>query len=176
MPHKYLIVGMLRKAPQTAIREARPGDMEPILGIEDLCFGGDGYDRNTFAYYFRRPQGVFLVACKGGQVAGYLLASFAGDLAGVISVAVHPSSRRRGVATLLMERLLRVVARRHARRLTLTVKITNTAAMECYANLGFRILRRAPAYYEDGTDGWLMVRDFAYRSGRTRTRRSTRPS
>ena len=55
-----------------------------------------------------------------------------------------------------MQSTLRRLRLRRVARLTLTVKITNLRARHFYEKYGFRKLRRAPAYYEDGADGILM--------------------
>jgi ribosomal-protein-alanine N-acetyltransferase len=78
-----------------------------------------------------------------------------------VSVAVHPKVIGKGAAQALMDSLLRRLKRRGVSRIVLTVKVTNHRAQAFYERYGFRKLRRAPRYYEDGQDGLILVRDLA---------------
>jgi ribosomal protein S18 acetylase RimI-like enzyme len=48
--------------------------------------------------------------------------------------------------------------RRGVVRLRLTVKVTNEAAIRLYEGYGFQKSRIVRGYYEDGADGWRMVK------------------
>ena len=80
-------------------------------------------------------------------------------MAQLVSVAVAREARRKGVASALMDSTLRRLRRRWVSCLSLTVKVTNRRAVAFYRKYGFRTLRISRRYYEDGGDGWLMVRD-----------------
>jgi ribosomal-protein-alanine N-acetyltransferase len=141
------------------VRRLRVGDLERVLEIENASFGTDAYDRNTFADYLRRCGGLFLAAEGGRKVWGYLIACTQGTRAELVSVAIHPAARRRGAASALMESALRRLRRRRVVRFGLMVKVTNLEAQPLYARYGFKKVRLAPGYYEDGADGWLMARE-----------------
>ena len=100
-----------------------------------------------------------------GRICGYMITctrSREGTLrAQLVSLAVAPEARRRGVASALLDTTLRRLRRRGAARFTLIVKVTNLEALEFYRRRDFRPLRIWRSYYEDGQDGWLMVRDLA---------------
>jgi ribosomal protein S18 acetylase RimI-like enzyme len=64
-----------------------------------------------------------------------------------------------------MESLLRRVRRRGATRLWLIVRTTNRAASLFYEKYGFERTRRMHRYYEDGADGWRMVKRFPVTRG-----------
>ena len=76
----------------------------------------------------------------------------------MVSIAVLPDHRKRGVASALMDSTLRRLRRRQVGQLTLMVKVSNTAALRFYERYGFRRIRRVRRYYEDGADGFLFVR------------------
>jgi ribosomal-protein-alanine N-acetyltransferase len=143
------------------IRRARALDVPRILEIEIASFGPDAYDRNLFAEYTRTCGELFLVALRGTQVVGYAITCLCRDRADLISVAVHPKVLGKGAAQALMDSILRRLKRRGVDRIVLTVKVTNVRARTFYERYGFRKLRRAPRYYEDGADGLIMVKNLA---------------
>jgi len=72
---------------------------------------------------------------------------------------VDPAALGKGAATALMDSILRRLRLRGVERLGLTVKVMNDRAIRFYKKYGFRKLRRAPHYYEDGADGLILVKD-----------------
>jgi ribosomal protein S18 acetylase RimI-like enzyme len=58
-----------------------------------------------------------------------------------------------------MDSSLRRLRRRGVARLALMVKVANQRARDFYAKYGFRRLRRAAGYYEDGADGLSLAKD-----------------
>ena len=157
---------------QHKIRRALPGDLEGILEIERASFGREAYDRNLFAYYMDKCDGLFLVAAPrsarggkavaGGKLCGYLIACLRGTRSGgsaeLVSVAIEPEGRGKGAASALLESTLRRLARRGAGRLNLVVRVTNEPARAFYEKYGFRRVRIVHGYYQEGDDGIAMSR------------------
>lgn len=141
------------------IRPFRPIWMDEILRIERASFGRDAYDRNLFAAYARHPKSLFLVAQRGHGIAGYSLAHWRNARAELVSIAVDPKARGRGVASSLLKSTIRRLKLRGTKRLTLMVKVTNWSARRFYEGRGFARVRVVRGYYEDGRDGILMGRD-----------------
>lgn len=145
-----------------AVRAFRPNDIDAVMAIERASFGRDAYDRNLFAEYARSSRVLFLLALDPRDALGYSLACTSrqrSDLANLISIAIHPSARRRGIASLLLKSTIRRLKLRGVTRLTLMVRQSNTPALRFYERYGFRALRRSPGYYEDREDGLLMRRN-----------------
>jgi [ribosomal protein S18]-alanine N-acetyltransferase len=145
------------------VRRLRLGELDRIMEIERASFGRDAYDRKLFAEYARKCGELFLVAEGSGKVCGYMLtctrALPGGGLgAEVISVAVLPARRGKGVASALMESTLRRLRLRQVMRLSLMVMETNHKARRFYRKHGFETDRRVKAYYENGRDGIRMFR------------------
>lgn len=141
-----------------SVRPVRTADLDAILAIERASFGRDAYDRNLFAEFARNCGGTFLVAIKGSRVAGYSITGIRLNRAELVSIAVHPKERNRGVASALVDSSLRRLRRRRVTRFTLMVKVTNRPAMAFYEKYGFRKSRRVHRYYEDGSDGFRYVK------------------
>ena len=147
-------------ATQISVRPVQMADLDRILEIERACFGRYAYDRKLFAEYTRACGDLFLVAEEGGRVNGYAITRIWGSTrAELVSIAVDPAARRHGAAAALMLKTLRRLRRLGLERLTLTVKVSNFPARAFYDKFGFRKVRRAPRYYEDGSDGLRFVKD-----------------
>jgi len=91
-----------------------------------------------------------MVTCIGGRSAS--------SRAELVSIAVNPKNRGKGIASALMDSTLRRLRRRGVCRFHLMVKVTNTAAIRFYERYGFHKSRIVRGYYEDGTDGWRMAK------------------
>jgi ribosomal protein S18 acetylase RimI-like enzyme len=57
-----------------------------------------------------------------------------------------------------MDSTLRRLRRRGIGRFHLMVKVTNRTAIRFYEGYGFHKSRIVRGYYEDGADGWRMVK------------------
>jgi [ribosomal protein S18]-alanine N-acetyltransferase len=150
------------------VRILRPTNLNRILQIERACFRQDAYDRKLFAEYARKCGDYFLVARRhakladgvaaAGEICGYILTCPCRGGAELVSIAVDPAARGQGAASALMESTLRRLRDAGITRLMLTVRVTNLRALRFYKRYGFRKTSLVRGYYEDGGDGWRMVK------------------
>ena len=141
------------------VRHLRLRDMDRVLEIEQASFGAEAYDRNLFAEYFHKCGELFLVADLGERICGYSLTCISGQRAELVSVAVDPPDRGKGIARTLLDSTLRRLRRRAVARLALTVRQSNQPARALYESQGFLERRIIPGYYEDGEDGLMMTKE-----------------
>jgi len=99
-------------------------------------------DRNTVAHR----------AMVGRSLQGFILSRLAAGEAEILSVAVAPAGRGRGLARALLNLHLRRLAGLGARAVFLEVDENNTAAHRLYQRAGFREVGRRPGYYQQGRD------------------------
>jgi ribosomal-protein-alanine N-acetyltransferase len=85
-----------------------------------------------------------LVASRPG---GFALGRVAGPEAELLTLAVHPAARRRGLATLLVAEFEAGAAARGAEECLLEVAASNAAARALYARLGYLPAGRRAGYY-----------------------------
>src|SRR5690242_14909116 len=135
-------------ASRIVIRRFHLRDLDRIAEIESASFGRDAYDRNLFAEFFHKCGELFLVSTRASGVCGYMTTCVRGDRAEVVSIAVDPKARKKGVASALMESTLRRLRRRGIQRVALMVKVTNGPARRFYEKYGFRKARLVRRYYE----------------------------
>jgi len=142
--------------PLYRIRRCREGDLDDVLAIEEQTFT-DAYDREIFSQLLMtEPQG-FLVAVDDSGVLGYVAAS--GRYGLIFSLAVSAAHRRRGIGRSLMQGVLGYL-RGATMRVSLQVRVTNSAAIALYHGFSFNEQGRISRYYPDGEDALVMVLEF----------------
>jgi [ribosomal protein S18]-alanine N-acetyltransferase len=80
----------------------------------------------------------------------------------VVSVAVLPENRKKGIGRALIEEALAGVKLKKSDELYLEVRCSNNEAIRLYEKLNFVIKQRLKAYYRDGEDAYLMAIEFSY--------------
>jgi [ribosomal protein S18]-alanine N-acetyltransferase len=142
----------------------RPLQVRDLVAIERI--ERDSYatpwSRSMFAGELSKPSSVCLGAYEEetGELIGYLIVSRYVDAWHVMNVAVDPSRRRGGIATLLLQRLFEVTAGDGRRGYTLEVRVSNRGAIELYQRLGFQARGIRRGYYTDNReDALIMWRD-----------------
>ncbi len=90
----------------------------------------------------------------GSEIAGYGVIDRWEDHDHLISIAILPEHRRKGLGeTLLLE-----LEKRHAsdRSLQLEVRQSNYAAIRLYSKMGYKRSGTSEGYYTDGEDAIIM--------------------
>lgn len=88
-------------------------------------------------------SGVFVVE----EAGGFILLRAVADEAEILTLAVHPASRRQGVGARLVRSAANTAADHGVTRMFLEVADDNTAARALYDRTGFAVAGRRPAYY-----------------------------
>jgi ribosomal-protein-alanine N-acetyltransferase len=121
-------------------------DADTLAALQARCFEA-GWSAEDFYRFAEWPVYFGFAAWSGGVAAGFLILSVAGDDAEIISLCVDPGFRRRGVASMLLDRLLSEIADRGVKMLFLEVSVENAAACALYRDFGFEVSGRRPSYY-----------------------------
>ncbi len=90
--------------------------------------------------------GTFAIRAEGG----FVLARSVGDESEVLTLAVAPAARRRGIGSALILAAGRHAQEQGARTLFLEVSDANKPAKSLYFRLGFRVIARRKDYYQGG--------------------------
>ncbi len=96
---------------------------------------------------------TFLVACLSGKIVGYAVVDKWPEQEHLVSIAVIPESRKKGVGQRLLDAL---VGKMQTGSLRLEVRRSNQAALELYRKNGFIQTGVAYSYYADGEDAIQM--------------------
>ena len=98
-------------------------------------------------------SGAFAVAEPGG----FIMVRVAADETEVLSIAIGPNARRRGLASGLLEQACHRAASMGSVRIFLEVAAANLPARNLYGKYGFREVGLRKAYYEDGDDALVLA-------------------
>ncbi|RLF08059.1 MAG: ribosomal-protein-alanine N-acetyltransferase [Thermoprotei archaeon] len=140
------------------IRKASPSDFAQIVKIENLSFEKP-YPPALILSLLYLHSDLFYVAVANNEVIGYVVGAKKGNGHGhVISIAVKPEWRRRGVGTKLMEALLNAFKERGLKAAILEVATSNREAIAFYKALGFEKIDLMKKYYPWGEDAYVMIK------------------
>lgn len=141
-------------AARIVLRDADWRDIVAMVRVERAAFPQDPWTEASFwAELAQRPRRAYVVATAEEQVAGggALLGQagldLAGDVADVMTVAVDPVARGRGLGAQLLGALHDRALASGARSIMLEVRADNAAARQLYLGRGYRVVRTRPGYY-----------------------------
>jgi [ribosomal protein S18]-alanine N-acetyltransferase len=149
-------------SPDWHIRRASPTDLEAILAIAQACAEAPHWSHAQWLAALipnqnTAPMRAVFAAEGKGRILGFAVASRAGELAELESVAVSPSARRKGIGKALCQQVMGW-SRDGANELELEVRASSDGALALYRTLGFVEQARRRGYYRNPTeDAVLMV-------------------
>lgn len=149
------------------IRPAKKTDLEKIVALNRSCLP-ENYSIEFFENLLDNYGEFFLVAEEEDRLVGYVMCRLELGMSmtrafgvvrkgHVVSLAVDKLRRRQGIGYELMQEVLRRMKAAELKECFLEVRVNNEPAIKLYEKLGFKVARRASAYYSDGTDGYIMV-------------------
>jgi ribosomal-protein-alanine N-acetyltransferase len=147
------------------IRRLTYADLPQVVAIERRAFPTP-WSLAMFVLELSKPSGICLAAWEDRRLRGYMICSRYDTVWHVMNIAVDPDTRRRGIATALLEELLERVDDPDA-RYTLEVRRSNGGAIHLYERFGFRAAGTRRRYYQDnGEDALIMWRTPSTLDGR----------
>jgi ribosomal-protein-alanine N-acetyltransferase len=137
------------------IRPFSLSDLDRILQIESQSFPKSPYDWTTFLNLHILYSETFLVYVNTSQgqkeeeIWGYIIFTQEGH---IISIAVHPHHRRKGIGRELLQRAMGAP---HLKRVWAEVRRSNQGAQAFYSKMGFQMTGMVPNYY--GSEDALII-------------------
>lgn len=132
-------------------------DVPDILRLEHACFV-DPWEQLAFEREVHNEVSRSVVARDtDGRLVGYSIYWAAGPEFHLLNLAVAPWCRRRGIARVLMRRLIHDARREKAEYIALEVRRSNAAAKALYLDFGFVTVGFRPRYYKDSEDAEVML-------------------
>ncbi|MCL2477131.1 N-acetyltransferase [Candidatus Bathycorpusculum sp.] len=157
--------------PTFTLRKFSPDDLQSVIQINRVCLP-ENYTDFFFVDLHQRFPETFIVAEQDEKIIGYIMCRIEVGLSNfgfgglvrkghVVSIAVLPQYRRRGVAQAVIKKSLEGMEYYKSKQGFLEVRVTNEAAISLYKNLGFEITRTINGYYSDGEDAYVMTKKLA---------------
>jgi len=150
------------------IRNAREDDLIKAINI-NLQTLPEHYPYEFWFEHLMKWGKAFYVAEVNNSVVGYVMARVEltfgylvkrlTRVGHVISIAVLPEYRRRGIGRALMNACMKALKEEYkASEVYLEVRVSNLPAIKLYESLGFKVVKVLESYYLNGESAYLMVR------------------
>ena len=161
----------LREIGNCIIRRCDPSDIIPVMEI-NLKTLPEHYSDYFYESLLAELPEAFIVAEVEKKLVGYIMCKIEYGFSNfnklgfvkkghVVSVAVLPEHRNKGIGKALVEESIAGVKLKKSDELYLEVRCSNTDAIRLYEKLGFSTKQRLKAYYRDGEDAYLMAIEFS---------------
>jgi ribosomal-protein-alanine N-acetyltransferase len=125
----------------TSILVAKGSDLSQLAQMHAAAFA-TAWTENALRDLLDAP-GTFAFACD----EGFIVVRAAADEAEILTLAVRPQQRRRGLGTMMVREAAAHAHQQGSRHLFLEVAQSNGSALALYERLGFAEVGRRKAYY-----------------------------
>ncbi|WP_446665181.1 ribosomal protein S18-alanine N-acetyltransferase [Flexivirga sp. B27] len=142
------------------MREMQWPDIEQLTALDEQLFEHDAWSASSWwSELAGRPRRRYTVAEDSGSIVGYGGIDCAGATADIMTIAVTPQCRGRGLGRALLQHLTEEAVDSGADALLLEVRADNEAARNLYLRAGFEHIRTRRGYYRPGNvDAHVMRR------------------
>jgi len=132
-------------------------DLDAVLEIERSSFE-QPYSREILAQELKIKAAHMRVATYRRKVIGYIDFWLVHDEMELISIAVSPDFKRRGVGEGLMHEMIRFAYQNEARFIYLDVRRSNEPAQQLYEKFGFAKAGVRRRYYSDNQEDAIIMK------------------
>ena len=133
-----------------------------VLSLNLRCFNaGENYTKYTFSYLLSEPDSIsYRIITPTGQMVGFIFIMISREdgTGHITTIGVAPEHRRRGLANKMLEHAEKALRKRNIGAVMLEVRVGNRAAQNLYRALDYAIVQRLNHYYNNGEDGFLMMK------------------
>ena len=131
-------------------------DMSSVLDIEKECFEF-AWSEEDFIRCLRQRNCIGMVAEREDDVVGFMIYELHRNRLHVLNFAVRSGTRRRGVGSAMIDKLVGKLAFQRRNRIVLEVRESNLSAQLFFRACGFRAISVLRDFYEDSAeDAYLM--------------------
>ena len=149
---------LARSAP--TLSDARPADAAAITALHKASFQR-GWGEDEVYGLLVATNVVAHRAVIGRTMTGFILSRMAAGEAEILSIAIAPRQRGRGLARPLLDLHLRRLAGLGTRAVFLEVDEHNAPARALYRRAGFYDVGQRKSYYQTGASALVLRRDLS---------------
>ena len=143
----------------STLRDVHWTDIEQLAQLERELFADDAWSQQTWwAELAGRPRRDYVAEVEGAEVLGYAGLDHGGDVADVMTIAVAPSARGRGLGRRLLDELETRARAGRAASVMLEVRADNASAIGLYDRAGYTVVSTRRRYYQPGDIDALVMR------------------
>lgn len=141
------------------IRKVMKKDLKEIQYICEKCFSGDDVFEIAESLIEAEHYYVTLEPISKQIVGFVIFGIYSIDTAHIMVFAVNPDHQRKGIGSEILAFTLDVIRKSPIVRVRLEVKVDNNQAIQFYKKRGFKIRTKLNEYYDDLSDGYLMIKE-----------------
>lgn len=136
-----------------ALEQASWLDLPALQRLEKVCFPKDAWPLIELLGVLVWPDVARFKVTRAGEMAGFAAGQEIDGAGWIVTIAVHPAHRRRGLARALLAACEDALPQPVLR---LAVRLSNRPAQMLYRTEGYQAIDRWPRYYHDGEDALIM--------------------
>jgi ribosomal-protein-alanine N-acetyltransferase len=154
-----------------SLRRFEPRDLAYVVHVNRVCLP-ENYSNGFYMDLYESYPETFIVAEIDGEIIGYIMCRIESGFLGmslrnlslskkghIISIAVLPEHRNKGVGqTLIRQALQAMFTHYEACSCYLEVRASNDNAIKLYKKAGFEVEKTIRGYYSDGENAYIMSR------------------
>jgi ribosomal-protein-alanine N-acetyltransferase len=133
------------------------GEIAGIAALEKECFN-DPWSAASLKEELTNQNARFFAAMQGGKVVGYIGCILVCGEGSITNVAVSSGARRQGVASHLLEALIKALRTENAESIFLEVRLSNSAAQKLYQKFGFVICGERKDFYRNPPENAYIMK------------------
>ena len=131
-------------------------DAGELEALDKLCFSVP-WSEKSFIEEAENPLATYFVAKENNEIIGYGGIWQVQDEGQITNIAVHPDTRKKGIASAILEKLIGEA--KSSERIVLEVRESNIAAICLYEKFGFKNCGiRKNFYHSPAENGIVMIR------------------
>ena len=138
------------------IRGIHFDDLDQITEIEEICFSLP-WSKNSFEQELINEMAYYQCAEENGKIMGYMGMWKIIDECHITNVAVLPEYRNRGIASMLINKMVEICKSSEIQYMTLEVRQSNLPAINLYEKFGFISVGKRPRYYMRPTEDAIIM-------------------
>lgn len=138
------------------VRVMVEADLDQVLLIERESFI-EPWSQKLFAEALAYPLSRNYVLEGSKKILGYANFYVVQHEAHMLNIAIHPSCRRQGLATALLERTIGELSGQGVEEFYLEVREGNDSAIRLYRRFGFQFIGRRKKYYTETNEDALVM-------------------
>ena len=131
-----------------------------LENIEKLIFG-TAWNYEIIQEKIKNEKFKYWIYEVENSIKGYLGIQFLEEEIEILGIGVNQGSRRKNIATELMDELIEYFEKSEYKKIILEVRETNTVAQRLYKKYGFKKISKRKKYYVD-EDAEVYLREKIY--------------
>ncbi len=130
---------------------------EDIFEIEQECFGENSWSLDTIRRELSANENIYMICKHGTEIIGFTATSSVLNEAELNRIALKKQFRGRGLATRMIDFLIRFLKQNSFEILMLEVRSTNVPAKKLYEKNGFETDCIRKGYYQNPVEDAILM-------------------